>query len=602
MTNEMNRRWHWQRFVGPTTVLLAGLLYATSAARTVQGGDSGEIATAGATGDVLHPPGYPLFLLWLRLFSWLPAESIAHRASLATALSAGLAIALVQKACRAWGASIGAAAVATLIFAVSPIAWRLSTEPEVFMLNVAIAMVILILASPEARPFGFVRTDRQRVLLLALFAGLGLANHHSIVLLAPVGLTAAIAALRRSRSGLLQTALLSLGMLAVGLSPYLYLLYAARHPTSSCTWGDTSTLRGLLHHFLRADYGTFNLAASPRKPSPALNVFALFKAVTIESGGLVLLSAVPCIVAIRKRRRPSILVVIFVVTFLVVGPLFVARFNTYPIGLAKRIVERFYLFPLSILTIFASVGATQVFERYRVSVVALAGILIARTGFTIGERLADAPYRGMTEAYARDVFRIAPPSSILLVSGDDAVGGFFYARCGLHLREDVDVVTPVMLLTDWYWPRVTSQLKLSKPITHGVRATPESEPVLDPTSALRDFLATNRPVLLNEWFARTLSTRFPSYPYGPVIRLVDTDHVPDPDRLLAETDDLYTLLDAPKLLRPPPPKSTWPGARAVDYARPWNVLAEAFGREGDRAAAQAAYCRDRARLLTPVAE
>lgn len=587
-----------QGLLATLAIGVVGLVYVLTAARTVQGGDSGELATVGATGDVAHPPGYPLFVLWLRALGWLPAASIAHRASLATVLTGVAALMLVHRACRAWGASMTMATLATSIFAVSPIAWRLSTEPEVFMLNVALAMVIVTLAAPVDRPFRFVRSEEQRVLLLALAAGLGLSNHHSIVLLAPLGVTAAIAAIRRSAHPP-RAALGALFALVVGLSPYLYLVYAARHPTSSCTWGDTSTFKGLLHHFLRADYGTFNLAASARRPSPALNLSAFASGVVVQSGGFAILALAPPLVAIRRRRRPSLESVMLAVSFLAAGPLLIARFNTYPIGLAERIVERFYLFPLALLTVFAAVGASQVIEgRSRlVAVVAPLAIFLGRGGFTWGNRLEEARYRGATEAYVRDVFRITPRRSILLVAGDDAVGGFFYAKCALRLRDDVDVVTPMLLLTDWYWPRLTAQLSLPKPITHAWRSSPESEPVLNAPLVIDDLVATNRPVVLNQWFATTLPTRFSSYPHGPLIRIVAPSEVPDPDHLLLETEELYAVLEVPAMLRPPPARDTWAGARAPDYARPWSALAEAFERNGARE--RAAYCRDRARSLTP---
>jgi len=457
------------------------------------------------------------------------------------------------------------------------------------MLNIAIAMVIILLsAPPPPKPR---LSEGQRAMALAFFAGLGLANHHSIVFLTPLGLTAAILAARRSHAPL-RTAIGGLGMLALGLSPYLYLMYAARHPTA-CTWGDTSTPAGLLHHFLRADYGTFNLAASTRKPSPLLNVTSLFKGIAVQSAGVALFALVP----LFRKKKPALLPVMFAVSFLAGGPGLIARFNTYPVGLASRIVERFYLFPLALVTVFAAIGITHVIERYRVATLALVAALIARAGFTVGDRAEEARYRGTTEAYVRDVLAIAPPNAILLVTGDDAVGGFFYAKCGLHLRDDVTVITPVMLLTDWYPARATKELQLPQMITHGVKATPESEPVLEAPLVMRDLLATNRPVLLNEWFATTLARRFPSYPYGPVIRVVDPTSVPNPEQLLAETEALYKTLATPGLLQPPPPRDTWPGVRGADYARPWNVLAEAFERGGDPN--RAAYCRDRAALLTP---
>src|SRR6185369_67723 len=94
----------------------------------------------------------------------------------------------------------------------------------VFALNVLVAMAIVALAAPGASPFG---REEARVGLLGLAAGLGISNHHSIILLAPIGLYAAIAAARRSGRPLACVAL-GAGALAAGLLPYAYIPYVAR--------------------------------------------------------------------------------------------------------------------------------------------------------------------------------------------------------------------------------------------------------------------------------------------------------------------------------------------------------------------------------------
>ena len=71
---------------------------------------------------------------------------------------------------------------------------------------------------------------------------------------------------------------------------------------------------------------------------------------------------------------------------------------------------------------------------------------------------------------------LAPPRAVLLHSGDDRVGGFMYARCALGLRPDVDAVSPVLLLTDWYPPQVSARLGI--PVVHGVTPPGKDRPEL----------------------------------------------------------------------------------------------------------------------------
>src|SRR5688572_15624716 len=166
-------------------------LYALTAARFAQGGDGGEFAALFVRGGVAHPPGYPLFVLYLRAWSWLPLAEPAHAAAIATSVLGVLAAFLLFRASCAFGASERSSALMVAIFAGSPLTWKLATYPEVFIGNVVIALAIVWLASPMPPLRGAVRAAS-----LAGLAGLGLAHHHTIVLLAPLGLLGFAAAIK----------------------------------------------------------------------------------------------------------------------------------------------------------------------------------------------------------------------------------------------------------------------------------------------------------------------------------------------------------------------------------------------------------------------
>lgn len=130
----------------PAAVALVALVYAATCARAVLGGDNGEFATLFAEGGVAHPSGYPLYTLWLRAWSWLPASSPAHGAALATSLHGALAAGALVLAARAWGASCwGALVSASWCFASLP---RRAMHAEVFALNAAVGLTVAWLAAP----------------------------------------------------------------------------------------------------------------------------------------------------------------------------------------------------------------------------------------------------------------------------------------------------------------------------------------------------------------------------------------------------------------------------------------------------------------------
>ena len=581
-----------------SVVLVAAIAYVLTAARTVQGGDSGELAAVGAHGGVAHPPGYPLYTLALRATSWLPAASPAQRAGLTTAAIGALSVFALQRACRAWGVRTGATVLVTAAYAVSPLAWRLSTEPEVFTLNVLVAMLIAIAASPRAAAS---QSALRRATTLGLLAGLGIANHHTIVLLAPLGLLALgralVASTRRIRdSGI------TLAAFAIGLCPYGYLVWVTRTAplTAGCIWGDARSFEGLARHFLRADYGTTRLAVSNQEPDVPGQLVHLGRTLFVSGIGPLLLVALLGWLVLRPRLRWSWDVGALAASFLIAGPVFVARFNLPPRGLAGIVVDRFHLLPLALGALLAAIGLERMMHAVgprisrRTAPPAIGILLVALVLQGVSTaRTVHAHHRTTIEHYLRNVLALLPARAVLLAQGDDQVGGFAYMQCALGARPDVDVVSPHLLLTDWYAERTSARLGFE--VERGRVPPGMAEPVLESSRLLEQVLETGRPIFVTGWFANNLESAFASYPFGPVIHVVrGREQLPPPAVLYDWNLALFasmTLDDAA------PPRATWAGARYVDYARPWLVLATAFEREGD--AVRARECRERAARLTP---
>jgi len=90
-------------------------------------------------------------MLWLRATSWIPGETPAHSAAIATAVLGAATMLVLHAACRAWGARPLAASLAVAVFAAAPVVLRVSTEAEVFALNM---LVVPALYARFARPRG----------------------------------------------------------------------------------------------------------------------------------------------------------------------------------------------------------------------------------------------------------------------------------------------------------------------------------------------------------------------------------------------------------------------------------------------------------------
>ena len=124
--------------------------------RTVFLGDSGELTTALATGGIAHPPGYPLYTILGKLFSFLPVGSVAFRINLFSSVCGALTVIFLIMTILELNRSLFRntmkshriifAVSAGLLFGFSYLFWYLSIVAEIYTLDsMFIALLILLL-------------------------------------------------------------------------------------------------------------------------------------------------------------------------------------------------------------------------------------------------------------------------------------------------------------------------------------------------------------------------------------------------------------------------------------------------------------------------
>lgn len=242
--------------VGAALVVgLSFALYTWTTCPTVYVGDAGELIASAYSIGVPHPPGYPLFTVIGKILSVVcPVGSIAFRVNLSTALCAALAVGLVGWFLkRLWVGTSWWPWVLALGFGVSRTFWSQATQAEVYALHLLVVLTLLGSAW-GAKKEEIVKT----ACWVSLVWGVGLAHHHTVLLLGVVWLGCVVAALRavegRSRWS---WAVMMGGLVSVGLSAYVILqIRALADP--SMNWGDPETFGGLNLHMLRKQYGSLN--------------------------------------------------------------------------------------------------------------------------------------------------------------------------------------------------------------------------------------------------------------------------------------------------------------------------------------------------------
>jgi hypothetical protein len=559
---------------GGAIVLAVLALYLWLAPGHIVDGDNAEFVTAGALGGRAHPSGYPLFVLWLRATWWLPGGP-AHAAAIATALLGAAQVAVLHAACRAWGARPLAATIAVAIYAAGPVALRTYTEAEVFALNGLVIAGVLLVAA-EAGPWRGV----ARGLALGLVAGLGLANHMTCALVAPVGILGVVRAAREKRVAVLAAA----GGLVAGLLPYLY-LYVAPEATS---FGRVDGVGDLVAIVMREDYGGPGAFVPHGVDVPmATNLEAL--ATTIGRAWLWLPAVLGVVglgwFAVRGSGRATGADakragatradwIALAVSWLVAGPLLVAKFNVEPRDVGLYVSQRFHLLPVLLLVVPVAVALDRVGARVRLRLSAAAGTAIAVAGFAAAAGLALPRILAVhSPAMAHGMANLlgsAPENAIVLVSSDDQCLGTRYYQLVEGLRPDVGLVCWPLTSRDWYRDRLA---RAGIPI----RLQPGGPISVADAEAL---LATGRPLLVDAT-QPVVVAGLPNYPWGILDRVIARgERPPSLRQVIAQNRELFEAFD---LDEPHPSQDDDIAAVAYRrYARTWRLLARAAEAAGDR--------------------
>lgn len=585
----------WRReSPGLAVVITVLVTYLLLVPPTVLGGDSGEFALLAHVNGIAHPPGYPLYVLILRLLAWWPAQSPAQAAGLVTAAIAGLQMLALYAACRGWGARPLAAAIAVGLYAGSELCVVHYTHAEVFALNGLIVALILCWSAPAAEGSQWPLVGGLRLGGLGLLSGLGLSHHHSFVLVVPViGLAVLwglqeIRARRRRRLALL----LPLALL-VGLLPNLLLFsWSQAADVYLNSWSEIRSWPQFWHHWLRRDYGTLSLAYGGHAAAAGLlNQLRLLGLALVDVWRFLIVLAPLALVlelrASRFRRRSWWGWLALLLSLVMAGPVFFSRANIDPSGLVSwEVLERFYLLPALLLALPVAAGLDHLWtwllrlrpaaglRSPRVSElttsVLFCGVAIYAFAFNafIAIRLSAERRGAHTQDLLLNGLNSLPRDAIVLDASDDGLFGGAYVQHALRVRPDVTIIPSISLRWPWYLQRLRRRL-------------PDCRlDVIPIATALATFAShCERPVFSTSayYFAgdrKAPKLRLPNYQYGIYRRVLppsQADQLPSADQLLRLNQTLFARFKGPA--QPLSLAYGWASHPYYIYAGVWQQIA-----------------------------
>lgn len=409
-------------------MLCAGLfvLYALTSPRTVAGEDDGLFVLSSYFLGVEHSPGYPLFTLIGKLFTYLPFGSVAYRVHLASALFGALSAGACWLCARVLVEPRVAAYVAAFGLGLAQVFWSQAIIAEVYTLNTFFFLVLTYLG---------LQAGRNRLPWMAFVFGLSLSNHWPLMLLAsPAFLILVWPELRTQ----LKRMPLFLALAVLGLAPYAWLVLVSWGGSPISYYGPLESWRELWHFVSRAGYAEIDQRPSAGWFDRVRFFGFLGEQLAVQFAFIgTALAAVGCVVQWRLLGTR-------------VSAFLLAAFLGPTVGLVLLLgfdydafqKHMFHVYPLpayAVAALWMALGFAWIAERYALRPTLLHGAaaLLVVVFLAAGSRtnlLADYDW---SARYAQAVLRTLPKDAVVFVQGDADLAPIAYFHMVENWRPDI---------------------------------------------------------------------------------------------------------------------------------------------------------------------
>lgn len=408
-------------FSGEFLALFAFIVYLRTLAPGVWGFDSAEFATGAYTLGIVHPPGYPIYLILAKVFTLVfPVNDIAYRLNVFSAIFAALTVYVLYKTIILLTKNRIVAWVSAGFFAFSNYFWQMGLVTEVYTLHTFFlaACLYLILRYTDTG-------DAKWLYAFVFVYGLSLCNHTSGVLFS-FGFLWLIVTSGFLMANWRRKAVIALICFLTGLLPYLYfpIRFQADIPLNYARqfYGiDLSQLQGIWWMVSGKAYGYFSFAYPLNElPVEFVRYFGFLWRNFLGIG--VLLGVLGFVYLLRKNKN------------LAVGLLLIFTANAV-FFINYRVIDKDTMFLPSFLvfTIFLAYGVlqliqlieTQVENKQLLPVFGSLSIaffsLIPLSALALNWQWVDMHKMDGPQEFARKVFLNIPQGSMVFADWSSAV-------------------------------------------------------------------------------------------------------------------------------------------------------------------------------------
>jgi hypothetical protein len=520
-------------------------------------GDAPESVAGVDVWGVLHPPGYPSYVLLAKPFTMLvPVGTMAFRVALFSSLCAAIAVCLAFVVARRLGAGRPAAAVSAAVLATGTSFWFYAGYEK------HNALSGLLVAAVVAGVLRWRDTGDRWALMAAGAAGGALAGSlwQTCAVLAPAVVIGVLWTRHRRQVATIALAAGTAVVVAVACYGFVSIRASADPPVN---WGRAETASRLYDLFILDDFGfTADKVVQTTSGSDGGSFLDLFeqwwlylRAAATETSVLAALAALGGLVAswVDPRTRPKAAVVgaLAATNVLVVS---------YAVGIGRTfgslLIQGSFILCLTFAcAALAGVGVQAAVDavvdrvgpdrrderrpRVVAGAIAAVGVLLVAIAVPSHLRQLDRRSNDFATQYAGNVFATLPEDAVLFTFGAEREFPYMYAQVVEGQRPDVDVIVANALVRSWYRDQTTDRLDVELPPL----AASDVSDMAGYTQRVADLLLEDRPVFVDMAAAQTFDDSLRHRPAGLVAEVLPSTEQPGAADVeaLEETISSYRL-------------------------------------------------------------
>jgi len=454
--------------IGILVFLSIFLIYLKTLTPDIGFHDSGDMISASFHLGICHPPGYPFYNLFGKLFSiFLPIGNIAYRFNLMSAIFASLACMMVYFIVLRLSAHLAKdqkitgkffsfftslyrlipAIVSALMLAFGVTFWEQAVVAEKYALNALFTSLLIFILLKWAEAMSMAektrgsRLNAQRFLYLFSFTlGLSFSHHMQTIFVVPASIFLIIIVCLIHPSSLILRLSFLAKMVCCFLLPlflYLYLpIRASVHPPLN--WGDPITFSRFMEYITLKAYKHFFIS-SPQVWLQNLQHHLTYFFTHQFTIWTVWLGVIGLIFIILRRKIIGIFLILILLTDIA---------SSIRYGISN--IEDYYLPGFIIFSIFIGYGIIFLSRLIPHPLIIAPFILIPAIPYTTHHFHCDHSSYYFAPDLARGLLENLDPNAALFIKGD--VNGFpvWYLHYVENKRQDVALIDTPFLFQDWY--------------------------------------------------------------------------------------------------------------------------------------------------------